>query len=302
KRDKVETEIEEPIREEDTANKEELANEEGIDGRWPKRNVKPVYYAEEDSSDDGGASQCSEGSQYTPITKPPQAPTVKGTDYFAFITTTTAPALYEPRSPLNLDHAGSSVPSDKSKAFTNSTMISDQHIHFVDYGEEPLTEYSDEANADPQLSTTPTSKATSSTVPLLSVPSSSSKRTKADKPFTKKNRLSLNGRYHGLKGKWVLASGTVVEDILYAAGSDKDCASVSFMLDLDDARTKALFTEEDWKEIISDLPRYENYGEEASRYLDMYMEVTNIEDMRKILEKRQYDPECKILYHAMDQW
>ncbi|KAF9371287.1 hypothetical protein BGX21_005202, partial [Mortierella sp. AD011] len=114
-------------------------------------------------------------------------------------------------------------------------MISDQHIQFVDYGEEPLTEYSDEANADPQLSTTPTSKATSSTVPLLSVPSSSSKRTKADKP-----------------------------DILYAAGSDKDCASVSFMLDLDDARTKALFTEEDWKEIISDLPRYENYGEEAS--------------------------------------
>ncbi|KAF9152067.1 hypothetical protein BGX20_005243, partial [Mortierella sp. AD010] len=164
-------------------------------------------------------------------------------------------------------------------------MISDQHIQFVDYGEEPLTEYSDEANADPQLSTTPTSKATSSTVPLLSVPSSSSKRTKADKPVR----------------KWVLASGTVVEDILYAAGSDKDCASVSFMLDLDDARTKALFTEEDWKEIISDLPRYENYGEEASRYLDMCMEVTNIEDMKKILEKRQYDPECKILYHAMDQ-
>ncbi|KAF9947312.1 hypothetical protein BGZ72_010653, partial [Mortierella alpina] len=75
-----------------------------------------------------------------------------------------------------------------------------------------------------------------------------------------------------------------------------------FMLDLDDAKTQALFSEQDWKEIISDLPPYEHYGEGTGEYLDKCMEVASTEDMRKILENRQDDPECKIIYYCMDQW
>jgi hypothetical protein len=74
------------------------------------------------------------------------------------------------------------------------------------------------------------------------------------------------------------------------------------MLDLDDVKTKALFSEEDWKEIVSDLPPYEHYGKGAGEYLDKCMEVAIREDMRTILEKRQDDPECKIIYYCMDQW
>jgi hypothetical protein len=74
------------------------------------------------------------------------------------------------------------------------------------------------------------------------------------------------------------------------------------MIDLDDHKTKALFSKEDWNEIISNLPPYENYGEEANENLDKCMEVASIEDLKKMLEKRQDDPECKIIYHCMDQW
>ncbi|KAK5822137.1 hypothetical protein F5H01DRAFT_364918 [Linnemannia elongata] len=51
--------------------------------------------------------------------------------------------------------------------------------------------------------------------------------------FTKKNRRSLEGRYHALGENWILASGTMVEDVLYTAGSDEDCASFSTGSDLE---------------------------------------------------------------------
>ncbi|KAI8594291.1 hypothetical protein EDD21DRAFT_393827 [Dissophora ornata] len=54
-----------------------------------------------------------------------------------------------------------------------------------------------------------------------SAPSASPKRRKS---FTNKNRRSLEGRYQNLGEKWILESGTVVEDVLYVAGSDENCA------------------------------------------------------------------------------
>lgn len=67
----------------------------------------------------------------------------------------------------------------------------------------------------------------------------------------------------------------------------------SFMLDLDDAKTKALLSGEDWKEIISDLPSYEHYGKGAGEYLDKCMEVASREDMRKILESDRMTPNAR---------
>ncbi|KAG9061325.1 hypothetical protein KI688_007303 [Linnemannia hyalina] len=165
--------------------------------------------------------------------------------------------------------------------------------------EDVEAEITDEAITGALPSATLSSRTTSSTSPTAPALSSSQK---CRKSFTKKNRRSLEGRYQALGEKWILASGTIVEDVLYTAGSDEDCASFSFMLDLDDAKTKVLFSEEDWEEIISDLPPYEHYGKGAGEYLDKCMEVASREDMRKILEKRQDDPECKIIYYCMDQW
>ncbi|CAO3566164.1 unnamed protein product [Mortierella alpina] len=60
-------------------------------------------------------------------------------------------------------------------------------------------------------------------------PMSKQKHHHEDHWFTNKNRLSLEGRYRNLEEKWVLESGTVVEDVLCAAGSNENCAVFSFI-------------------------------------------------------------------------
>ncbi|KAF9400509.1 hypothetical protein BGX21_004131 [Mortierella sp. AD011] len=183
--------------------------------------------------------------------------------------------------------------SSRNNADVKRSFYDDDTVaEVIDHDVEELAET--EITNEVSTGATPFSEVTSSISSMAPALSSSSKRRKADKPITKKNRRSLEGHYQALRGKWILASGTIVEDVLYTAGSDEACASLSFMLDLDDAKTKALFSEEDWNEIISDLPPYENYGEEAGEYLDKCMEVASIEDMRKILEKRQHDPESQL--------
>ncbi|KAF9921790.1 hypothetical protein BGZ67_000245, partial [Mortierella alpina] len=102
--------------------------------------------------------------------------------------------------------------------------------------------------------------------------------------------------------KWVLKSGTVVEDVLYAAGSNENCAVFSFMIDLDDPKIEAMFSKADWKEIISDLPPFQRYGDDADKYLDRCMDVDTKEGLKAVLETRQQDPECRIIHYCLDQW
>ncbi|KAF9945057.1 hypothetical protein BGZ70_004089, partial [Mortierella alpina] len=160
----------------------------------------------------------------------------------------------------------------------------------------PTSETVLSANFKSASSTLTNSTLTSSSA---SAPSASPRQRKS---FTNKNRLSLEGRYRNLGEKWVLESGTVVEDILYAAGSNENCAVFSFMIDLDDPKIEALFSKADWKEIISDLPPFQRYGDDADKYLDRCMDVDTKEGLKAVLETRQQDPECRIIHYCLDQW
>ncbi|KAK3821634.1 MAG: hypothetical protein J3Q66DRAFT_333867 [Benniella sp.] len=163
----------------------------------------------------------------------------------------------------------------------------------------PASETVLSADFGPASSTLPNSTPTSS----ASAPSAPPRQRKS---FTNKNRLSLEGRYRNLGEKWVLESGTVVEDVLYTAGSNENCAVFSpihsFMIDLDDPNTETLFSEADWKEIRSDLPPFQHYGDEADKYLDQCMDVDTKEGLKAVLEMRQQDPECRIIHYCLDQW
>ncbi|KAF9999474.1 hypothetical protein BGZ80_006558, partial [Entomortierella chlamydospora] len=144
----------------------------------------------------------------------------------------------------------------------------------------------DEMSAGALLSATPCSEATPLTRFVAPALSSPPKRRKADRPSVTGRALQCAQR------EMVPASGTVIEDVLYAAGSDKVSCSTWMT-----TRQKHCFK----REIISDPPPYENRRELTGEYLDKCTEVASIEDMKKILEKRQYDPECKIIYYCIDQ-
>ncbi|KAF9421947.1 hypothetical protein BGZ76_003912 [Entomortierella beljakovae] len=89
------------------------------------------------------------------------------------------------------------------------------------------------------------------------------KKHKIAKPFTEKSRGSFGERFTNLGEKWELKSGTIVENVLFLAGSASETYSPihSFMLDLDDPEIEKLFTPDDWNEIISDLPSQAQLGE-----------------------------------------
>ncbi|KAG9062575.1 hypothetical protein KI688_005490 [Linnemannia hyalina] len=76
----------------------------------------------------------------------------------------------------------------------------------------------------------------------------------------------------------------------------------SFMLDLDDPSVEKLFSEDDWKEILEDLPSQTPYSEAADHYMDSFHDVKNIKDLEKALKRRPTDAESVIIYHCLDQW
>ncbi|KAG0335311.1 hypothetical protein BG004_008499, partial [Podila humilis] len=132
------------------------------------------------------------------------------------------------------------------------------------------------------------------------------KQHKLGNSFGEKGRRSFGERFEALGNKWILRSGTVVENVLYLAGSRVGCETYSafhsFMLDLDDPSVEKLFSEDDWKEIIDGLPSQTPYSEAADLYMDSFHDVKNIEDLEKALKERPTDTECLIIYHCLGQW
>ncbi|KAF9345535.1 hypothetical protein BGX26_003020 [Mortierella sp. AD094] len=122
------------------------------------------------------------------------------------------------------------------------------------------------------------------------------------RPLTEKGRKSFGERYKRLGETWVLQSGTVVEDVLFEAGSKTNCDTYRFMLDLDDPSVKRLFSLEDWKEITAGLPSQALYSDAAAIYLDSFCNVKTFEDLEKALRIRPGDEECQLVYHCLVQW
>ncbi|KAF9155924.1 hypothetical protein BGX20_004351, partial [Mortierella sp. AD010] len=131
--------------------------------------------------------------------------------------------------------------------------------------------------------------------------SENTKKSKLAKPFTAKGRRSFGERFEKLGEKWVLQSGTVVEDVIYRSGRDS-CKTYCFMLDLNDPQTAKLFSEDDWDEIISDLPSQAVYSEEAYSYMDKFTNIDSVVDLEKALKDRPTDPDSLIIYECLDQW
>ncbi|KAG0259104.1 hypothetical protein BG011_002841 [Mortierella polycephala] len=135
---------------------------------------------------------------------------------------------------------------------------------------------------------------------------SSTKKHKIARSFTDKARLSFGDRFTNLGEKWTLKSGTVVEHVLYEAGSSLDVETYSpthsFMLDLDDPSVEKLFSPQDWQEITSDLPTQAFYNDLAYNYLDSFSAIKSKEELEASLERRPADQESQLIFHCLNQW
>ncbi|OAD66242.1 hypothetical protein PHYBLDRAFT_152567 [Phycomyces blakesleeanus NRRL 1555(-)] len=84
------------------------------------------------------------------------------------------------------------------------------------------------------------------------------KRKSESKLLMARGKASFTRRFQTLGDKWILSSGTVVEEVLYEAGME--CAVYnavhSFMIDMNDPWIKDKFLASDWAEISRDPPAY----------------------------------------------
>ncbi|KAG0214571.1 hypothetical protein BGX31_001080 [Mortierella sp. GBA43] len=132
-----------------------------------------------------------------------------------------------------------------------------------------------------------------------------SSRVAITKPVTEKSRRSFGERFQGLGQKWVLSSGTVVENVIFNWGNaDQDTYSPlhSFMVDLNDPDHKKLFTDEDWSEIISDLPSQALYSKETQKYMEIFEDVKTLPDLSEALRQRPMDTESRIVHCCLQNW
>ncbi|KAF8952440.1 hypothetical protein BGZ46_003480, partial [Entomortierella lignicola] len=127
------------------------------------------------------------------------------------------------------------------------------------------------------------------------------KNNKLAKPFTEHGRRSFGERFNGLGKKWVLSSGTIVENVIFLAGNN-DQEVYSFMLDLSDCKVEKLFSSEDWQEITVDLPNQEMYSQDVAEYMDKFADVKSISALEKALRERPFEPEHDIVYECLYQW
>ncbi|KAF9541225.1 hypothetical protein EC957_003301 [Mortierella hygrophila] len=100
--------------------------------------------------------------------------------------------------------------------------------------------------------------------------------------------------------KWLLESGTVVEDVLLQAGLklSVDHPICSFMIDLQDKCTESLFSLQDWVEIKSNLPASATYSTEAAEYLETLEDIVQEQDIISVLDSRPRDPEKAIIHRC----
>lgn len=90
--------------------------------------------------------------------------------------------------------------------------------------------------------------------------------------------------------KWVLSSGTCVEDVLFHGGKALSSESLihSWTIDLSDWETKELFSEEDWCEIKKMVFKQPLVDENFARSLSRFRNVLTTTDLRKVLESTSY--------------
>ncbi|RUP43833.1 hypothetical protein BC936DRAFT_136677, partial [Jimgerdemannia flammicorona] len=96
--------------------------------------------------------------------------------------------------------------------------------------------------------------------------------------------------------KWVLSSGTCVEDVLFRKGNRLPVESSfhSWIIDLGDWETEKLFTAEDWHEIKRAACIQPKVDEYLARSLARFRSVRTTADLRKVLETTSYRNEDEL--------
>ncbi|CAG8488396.1 17643_t:CDS:2 [Racocetra fulgida] len=90
--------------------------------------------------------------------------------------------------------------------------------------------------------------------------------------------------------KWILPSGTCVEDVLFNEGISLSIESLihSWTIDLSDLETKKLFTDEDWCEIEKTVYKQPLIDENVAKTLSRFRNVRKIADLRTVLDTTSY--------------
>ncbi|KAG0247383.1 hypothetical protein BG011_001588 [Mortierella polycephala] len=127
--------------------------------------------------------------------------------------------------------------------------------------------------------------------PYEQEPSSSSQRKrKAESTlFMTRGKASFTRRFHTLGGKWVLSSGTVVEEVLYKAGME--CVVY-----------KSKFSASDWAEISRDPPSFPSISETAIAYMTSFDHVHTVQGLETALQTRPSDSESQLVHQCLLDW
>ncbi|KAF9402201.1 hypothetical protein BGZ76_007361, partial [Entomortierella beljakovae] len=147
--------------------------------------------------------------------------------------------------------------------------------------------------------------------------------------FTDSSRRSFGERFNELGEKWVLSSGTVVENVIFFTdNNDQETYRLglsivrldyiydtktltnckwysplhSFMLDLSDPNVENLFSHDYWQEIIADLPDQEMYSLDVAEYMDKFTTIKSISKLEEALKDRTSEPVKEVIYNCLYQW
>ncbi|KAG0242051.1 hypothetical protein BGX31_000676 [Mortierella sp. GBA43] len=127
-----------------------------------------------------------------------------------------------------------------------------------------------------------------------------SKFKKASTYFDLKGQLEFQKRYEDLGEKWILETGTVVEDILFEAGNKCSIYNPvhSFMIDTHDPWIREFFTDDEWDEISNGRPTLD-MDNETLHYIEQFDKVTTIEELEQCLSRYPKEFESALVHRTL---
>ncbi|CAG8788149.1 16653_t:CDS:2, partial [Dentiscutata erythropus] len=90
--------------------------------------------------------------------------------------------------------------------------------------------------------------------------------------------------------KWILSTGTCVEDAIYdyCINLNEEILLHSWVIDLEDTDAEKLFTEPEWTEIKNSIQVLPKVDEDFAKYLQRFSNIKSSEELRNFLETTSY--------------
>ncbi|RUP43615.1 hypothetical protein BC936DRAFT_136940 [Jimgerdemannia flammicorona] len=125
---------------------------------------------------------------------------------------------------------------------------------------------------------------------------------RADRNMTPSQWQCFSESYHMNKHKkWILTSGTCVEDVLFENCKQLQEESLlhSWIIDLDDNEVERMFSKEDWAEIARGMKRLPQVDEKFAKSIVRFAEVTTTTQLREILEMTSFKKKDERYYRQL---